>query len=106
MQFLKLERGKMGSEAVLTLSYDEIRSLSNALFVLFELPEEAITEASAGSVIFDDSLIHVKEQVDLFASLLKHGNVPDFELKSIMNDATKRKNFDYAEDTTCVNGEI
>lgn len=106
MQFLKLERGNMGSEAVIKLSYDEIRSLSNALFVLFELPEDDVAEASGGSVILDDDMIHVKEQVDLFAALLKHGNIPDFELKSIMSDAIKRKNFDYAEDTACVNGEI
>ena len=106
MQFLNLERGKMGSGAVIKLSYEEIRSLSNALFVLFDLPEEAIAEASGGSVTLDDDLIRVKEQVDLFAALLKHGNIPDFELKSIMNDATKRKNFDYAENTSCLNGEI
>ena len=61
--------------ATVTLSYDEIRCLSNSLYQLSKVEEE--------DKEFDLQLMNAK-MLKLF-SLIKHGMIPEFEL-GIIND--------------------
>lgn len=73
--------------AVVELSYDEIRCLSNSLYQICKT-EDIDTD-------YDVDLMHAK-MLELF-SLIKHGMIPEFELKVIQeaiqkyNEKTKEK---------------
>ena len=56
--------------ATVTLSYDEIRCISNSLYQLSKIKDE--------DKEFDLPLMHAK-MLELF-SLVKHGMIPEFEL--------------------------
>lgn len=92
MHILKLCRTKFDNSATIEISYDEARVLSNALYMLMDRDSDA---EAVESEEFHDALRHVKEDINLIATLIKHGRVPDFELKVWASDAQKRKDYDY-----------
>lgn len=65
--------------AVIELSYDEIRCLSNSLY--------QICKAENIDVDYDVDLMHAK-MLELF-SLIKHGYIPEFELRVIQESIQK-----------------
>ena len=65
--------------AVVELSYDEIRCLSNSLY--------QICKAEDIDADYDVDLMHAK-MLELF-SLVKHGCIPEFELKVIQESIQK-----------------
>ena len=67
--------------AVVELSYDEIRCLSNSLY--------QICKAEDIDADFDVELMSAK-MLELF-SLIKHGYIPEFELKCIHKHLDKYK---------------
>lgn len=68
-----------GKFATVTLSYDEIRCLSNSLY--------QICKAEDIDTDYDVDLMHAKI-LELF-SLIKHGYIPEFELKVIQESIKK-----------------
>ena len=70
--------------AVVELSYDEIRCLSNSLY--------QVCKAEDIDADFDDDLMSAK-MLELFC-LVKHGHIPEFELKCIQKhlDTYNEKN--------------
>lgn len=65
--------------AVVELSYDEIRCLSNSLY--------QICKAEDIDVDYDVDLMHAK-MLELF-SIIKHGYIPEFELRVIQESIQK-----------------
>ena len=65
--------------AVVELSYDEIRCLSNSLY--------QICKAEDIDADYDVDLMHAK-MLELF-SLIKHGYIPEFELRVIQESIQK-----------------
>lgn len=65
--------------ATVTLSYDEIRCLSNSLY--------QICKAEDIDADYDVDLMNAK-MLELF-SLIKHGMIPEFELKVIQESIQK-----------------
>ena len=65
--------------AVVELSYDEIRCLSNSLY--------QICKAEDIDADYDVDLMHAK-MLELF-SIVKHGYIPEFELKVIQESIQK-----------------
>ena len=72
--------------AVVGLSYDEIRCLSNSLY--------QICRAQDIDADYDVDLMHAK-MLELF-SLVKHGYIPEFEL-NIIQESIQRYNEDNKE---------
>ena len=72
--------------AVVELSYDEIRCLSNSLY--------QICRAQDIDADYDVDLMHAK-MLELF-SLVKHGYIPEFEL-NIIQESIQRYNEDNKE---------
>ena len=67
--------------ATITLSYDEIRCISNSLYQLSKVEEK--------DKEFDLQLMNAK-MLELF-SLIKHGKIPEFEL-GVIHDLIYRYN--------------
>ena len=65
--------------AIVELSYDEIRCISNSLY--------QICKAEDIDADYDVDLMHVK-MLELF-SLVKHGYIPEFELRVIQESIQK-----------------
>ena len=65
--------------AVVELSYDEIRCLSNSLY--------QVCKAKDIDADYDVDLMHAK-MLELF-SLIKHGYIPEFELRVIQESIQK-----------------
>lgn len=73
MNIKNLERNKNFKAALVELNYDEIRCICNSLYQLYEIPK--IKKEENFNTVF-------KSFIELFA-LVKHGFIPDFELKNM-----------------------
>ena len=64
---------KFDRHAVIELSYDELRCLANSLFAL----------STVQDIEKDSNFNEVRKSITEFFALVKHGHIPDFELKQM-----------------------